>query len=411
MDSGIHDALVILITTFVVGYGLLGLYALLRRRRPELELQKAIVVGFGLRALAAFALPLTGVERTLRGGDEITFVTFARHVAETPFGTSSWTDSLTSTLHEFLFSIQIGLLDAPDSAMRMTQIAISMAGLVLLAVTVYELAGPRAAGIAMWVMALEPTNIFFSSMLHKEPLMMLAGGMVAFGGAMIWTRQELRWLTPIVAGCLIAIATRPYAGWFLIAAGAATVLHASFRASGEAGLRRIAMVALVVLLAAVSAPTILQASTNQSLEQNLQEPADFNASFDEANLGFERVDFSTRTAVITNLPTRIRDVLTRPYIWQLGNLSQQLGVIGGLFTLAVLYLLAREFWRSRGSIMTRAGPLIYVGIAVLIAYSLSAGNAGTAFRYRTHIVSFALCVLVTLWVSRTNAEAAEAVAT
>ena len=51
--------------------------------------------------------------------------------------------------------------------------------------------------------------------------------------------------------------------------------------------------------------------------------------------------------------------------------------------------------------MDRAGPLVYVGFFTLIAYSLSAGNAGTAFRYRMHIVALAICLLVVLRELRT----------
>ena len=40
--------------------------------------------------------------------------------------------------------------------------------LFLLATAVYELAGPKAAGITAWVLAFEPSSIFFSSILHKE---------------------------------------------------------------------------------------------------------------------------------------------------------------------------------------------------------------------------------------------------
>jgi hypothetical protein len=47
--------------------------------------------------------------------------------------------------------------------------------------------------------------------------------------------------------------------------------------------------------------------------------------------------------------------------------------------------------------MTRAGPLIYLGVFLLIAYSLSAGNAGTAFRYRTQIVGVLICTVVALY--------------
>jgi len=46
--------------------------------------------------------------------------------------------------------------------------------------------------------------------------------------------------------------------------------------------------------------------------------------------------------------------------------------------------------------MTRAGPLIYVALFMLMAYSLSAGNAGTAFRYRTQIIALFICIIVAL---------------
>ena len=84
--------------------------------------------------------------------------------------------------------------------MRITQLTISVLGLMLLAVAVYELAGRRAALVAMWLMAIEPTNVFFSTYLHKEPNMILASGMVAFGGAMIWKYAQLRWIALITAG-------------------------------------------------------------------------------------------------------------------------------------------------------------------------------------------------------------------
>jgi hypothetical protein len=42
---------------------------------------------------------------------------------------------------------------------------------------------------------------------------------------------------------------------------------------------------------------------------------------------------------------------------------------------------------------------------LLVAYSLSAGNAGTGFRYRTHIVTLSLAMLIVLrsdYLSRTS---------
>ena len=404
-SDGIHDALVTLVTLLLCGYGVILLYRLLRRGRPDLSIGLPIAVAFGLRLISLAALPLTGIERTLRGGDELTFLANSAETASSAFGSGAWVDSLTGSLYEFVFATQIALFDSPEATMRITQLTISVLGLMLLAVAVYELAGRRAALVAMWLMALEPTNVFFSTYLHKEPNMILASGMVAFGGTMIWKYGQARWIALITTGCLIAVATRPYAGWFLIAAGAAIMLHAGLRQGAAGGVRRFGLIAVVLLFGAIAAPTVLQASTDESLEQNVQASQDANAADEEANLSLEQVDFSSRTAIVTNLHKRVIDVLARPFPWQLANISQQLGAIGALITLAALYLLAAELLRNRGAIMARAGPLLYVGLALLLAYSLSAGNAGTAFRYRTHILALAICALVTLHFARQRAAA------
>jgi hypothetical protein len=405
-DQQIHDFLAGLVTFAVVVWGLYLLLRWLRRTRPDLAIGKAISVAVGVRILGAFAVSSTGLGSTLRGGDETFFLFGARQISDTPFLSSQWTHALTSKLFEFAFAGQMVTLDSPQTVLRITQAGIAVAGLALLATAVYELAGPRAAVIAAWLLAFEPSNIFFSTLLHKEPNLLLAGGLVAFGGANMWKTAKLQYLWPITLGCLVAVATRPYAGWFLIAAGAAITLHVGIRARTQ-GARSLTLIALVILLAAISAPTILKASTHESLAQHLQLSQTANAR-DNSNLSLEQVDFSTRGAVIVNLPTRVVDVLTRPYPWQLGNTSQQLGLLGSIFAFACFWLLALELWRARGHIMDRAGPFVYLGLFTLIAYSLSAGNAGTAFRYRTHILALALCLLVVLRVLRTQPDTAPA---
>ena len=376
---------------------------MLRRGRPELSIGLPIFVALGVRLISLVALPLTGIERTLRGGDEVGFLASAADTASSTFGSGAWLDSLTGALYEFVFATQIALFDSPELTLRITQLTISVLGLMLLAVAVYELAGRRAALVAMWLMALEPTNVFFSTYLHKEPNMILASGMVAFGGTMIWKYGQVRWIALITTGCLIAVATRPYAGWFLIAAGAAIMLHAGLRQGAAGGVRRFGLIAVVLLFGAIAAPTVLEASTDENLEQNVQASQDANAADAEANLSLEQVDFSSRTAIVTNLHKRVIDVLAKPYPWQLANISQRIGAIGALITLVALYLLVAELIRNRGSVMARAGPLLYVGLALLLAYSLSAGNAGTAFRYRTHVLVLAICALVTLHFARERA--------
>jgi hypothetical protein len=380
----------------LVGFALYGLMRVLVRGRPGLVIGWPIAIAVGLRVFAAAGVSLTSIASDLRGGDEVTFMNNARDVVSSGFASPEWISSLTGTLHEWVLAAQLWAFDAPDFALRITEIGLAVAGLVLLVTAVYELAGPRAAVIAAWVLAFEPSSIFFASLLHKESPMFLAEGLVAFGGARLWKRGDFTSFPIMVAGCLVGVATRPYAGWFLIAATVAIALHAGLRNSRQNEVTSLGLIAIVAAFIFIATPTVLEASSDESLDENVQQSQDANAN-DDANLALESVDFSNREAIITNLPTRIFDVTFKPFVWQLGNPSQRLGAVGGLITLALLWMLVTAVVRRRGEIFTRAGPLIYLAFFLLVAYSLSTGNAGTGFRYRTHLVAVAICIVVALW--------------
>jgi hypothetical protein len=394
-DQVTYEALVTLATLLLVGYGLLLLLRSLGRTRPELTIGVPIATAFALRIMSAGAVSLTSIGDSLRGSDEASYVLAAENISYAPFGSGEWTDPLTHQLHLFLFSLQKWAFDSPDFALRITQVGIAVAGLILLPVAVHELAGPRAAKVAAWFLALEPTNIFFSSVIHKEPNMFLATGLVIYGGAVVWKRGDLRHLPVIAVGCLIAIATRSYAGWFLVAAGAAISLHAGLRPNHRGSARSLSLVAIVVLLIAISAPTVLNATSSESL-QKIQGSQTANTSDQGANLSLEQVDFSTRAAVITNLPRRMYDVAFRPYPWQLGSASQKIGVLGTTIAYTIFALLLWYWVRSPRGRLDASAPLIYTLGLLFVAYSLSAGNAGTAFRYRTHLLALTICVLVVI---------------
>jgi hypothetical protein len=394
-DQELFEALCVLIALLGACYLLYGLARLLSRSREGFMIGKPLAVAFGVRLLAAVALGQLAVARDLRGGDELTFLIRAKDLAATPLGGSDALDALTSQLHTFIFSMHYRVLEAapPDLLLRIEMITFAVAGVGLLSAAVYELAGARAARIAIWILALEPANIFFSSLLHKEPLMYLAEGLVVYGGALLWKRGNLTALFPMILGCLIATATRPYVGWFLTAAAAAVVLHASL--TRQRGLRSFALTSTCVVLICVCIPFVWEQSSDERLSE-LQASQDANASDDLSSLSLERVDYSTRKTLIINLPQRITDVITRPYLWQTQNTSQQLGALGTLIVLACLALLAMAIARNRKRIMHVAGPLVYPAGFMLIAYAISAGNAGTAYRYRTHLVGLAISLVVVL---------------
>jgi hypothetical protein len=398
-DTSLYDAECVVFTTLLVAFGLVWLVRGLERRRPDFALGRPIAIAFSLRVLVAAGVSLTSVAGTLRGGDELTFQQLAGDISASSFSSSLWTDALTSGLdqggaHEVVFALQYKVLGSPEFALRVMQAGIAVVGLTLMACAVYDLAGPRAARLAAWILALEPASLFFSTLLHKEALLLLAEGLVAYGGAALWKRGRLTSLAPMAAGCLIALATRPYVGWFLIAACAAIVFHGSLRVRRRTPFYSYGVLMIALVVGILTAPIVWNASSHDALKR-LQSSAQANAT-DASNLKLEQVSFSSREDIVLNLPPRLFDIVLKPYPWQLSNISQQFGALGSLVALALLALLVQASWRGRGTLLQRAGPLIYLGSCMLVAYALSVGNAGTGFRYRTHLVAIAICLVLVL---------------
>jgi hypothetical protein len=188
----------------------------------------------------------------------------------------------------------------------------------------------------------------------------------------------------MLTGALIAVATRSYAGWFLLAASVAITFHAAVSELGTRRRRSMGLALVTGLLIVAVLPTVISASSGGPLRQ-LQLSHEANAA-DASNLRLEQVDFTSPSGVISDLPRRVVDVLARPYPWQLSNTSQALGLVGTLCAWTLFALFVNATVGNRGTISERAGPFLYPLVFLLIAYSLTAGNAGTSFRYRTHLV-------------------------
>lgn len=402
-DTQLYEIECVVLATLLVGFVLTYVIRRLARTRPELSIGAPVAVGVAVRLVAIVVVSLSGAARTLRGGDELRFLQDAEVIRNAPLDSELWLPIASShRLHQILFAGQMKLADFPDAALRVTQVGIAMLGVILVVAAIYDLAGPRAATLGMWVLALEPAGIFFNGILHREALLVLASGLVVLGGAKIWAKLELHGVLILGLGCAIALGTRPYAAWLLITGGLLLILHASLRQVGTR-LRSLPLIYAVVVVVAAATPAVLAMTSQDSLEQNLQSAQNANTlSIDargtaqSANLSLEYVDFSSRSDLIVNLPQRVRDVVLRPYPWQVQNTSQQLGAIGTLVVLAALFLLVRYVRRNRGRVLAVAAPFIYPAFFLLIAYALSVGNAGTGFRYRTHLVLLGLATLVVL---------------
>ena len=399
--TALESAEGVVVVTLAVVMVLAFVVTRLRRSRPGFAIGRQLAVGFGIRLAAIAGISATGLSATLRGGDETTFLAWARILASQPLGHGYLPHGIYQ-LQTVLFALELKLGFLTQGAMRITQVGIATLGLILILAAIYDLANARAARFAAWLFALEPASIFFNSALHKEPLMELAAGLVVYGGTRLWLRLDVRGILLCALGGLIAVETRAYAGWFLVAAAVVVLLLAALRGL-DRPMRAMPLIYAVAIIAFVTTPVLLQQSSSKKL-QVLQQSQTANANgtgqatggANGDNLALEKVDFSTRSAILTNLPKRIRDLILKPYPWQLGDTSQRFGAIGTLVAYAVLFFIIRYAWLARGRVVGSIGPLLYPLFFLLVAYSLSAGNAGTGFRYRTHLVTLGIAIVAIL---------------
>jgi hypothetical protein len=404
VDHGV-TATADVVATLLVGAGLVWLVArALTRRRRDLDLRLPLLTAYGIRIAAAAILGLTSLNGSIRGIDEQGFIADSRALAHLPFSSHEWLAALTGylhidgvynagTFHIFLMGGQIKFFGFTELSLRASMAALSVIGMGLVAAAVHELAGSRPSKLACWLLAIEPANIFFSTALHKEPLLYLAVGMASFGAALFWTRPRFIAFPLMVAGALIATATATYVGWFLAAGCVAVVVHAVARRLSRRARWLVALGTVVICASAIVVPSVAQRVHSELV--SLQQSQNKNAKL-HSKLGLEPVDFSTPGQVAINLPRRMFDLMFRPYPWQLSDTSQRVAVIETVFVLAMLIVLAQTIVIRRRSFFALAAPLAYPALTLWFAYALAVANAGTGFRYRTQIIPLMIGMIFTL---------------
>lgn len=388
----------------VLATGVMLLFALrrLQRSRSAMLIGGAMLTAFTLRLLAIIGVNATGIGASLRGGDEFTFINLAHTLAVQPIGTVDLPHGVYQLMTDmFAMEMKIGFMNA--TAIRVVQVGVAMLGTLLMTAAAYDLGGPKAARWTAWLLAIEPSSIFFNSGILKEPMMELAAGIVAFGGVWFWKRLDIRGILICALGCLIAITTRSYAGWFMACGSIMLILHASLRSMRHSS-RALPFIYAIVLAAFIAGPTAYAATGGSNLKI-LQHSQSANATgageggtgaANGSNLALPAVNYSNRGAILTSLPTKIRELLLEPYPWQLHDTNQLFGSVGTLFFYAMLLLFVRYAWLSRGKVFGRAGPLLYPLFFETIAYSLTVGNAGTGFRYRSHLITLGIAAVMIL---------------
>src|SRR5207253_1810592 len=116
-DSSIQQAeafvSILLIVALVLGFAM----SRLRRARPSFDIRGPVMVGVTLRLLAVVSLNFSGAQSQLRGGDESTFLAFARIIAAGPLGHGNLPHGRYQ-LQTDVFAVQLKLLPVTGTALR-----------------------------------------------------------------------------------------------------------------------------------------------------------------------------------------------------------------------------------------------------------------------------------------------------
>src|SRR3954447_3193064 len=364
----------------------------IQARRAGLALIAPLATAAGLRVATAVVIAAVPGLNGARPIDDRFAYPLAKRLIDDPETFGAVPGAIVSHLQLWLLAGQTAVIGraAGDFPLRITQIAITVMAIGVVAVAVNDLAHPRAGVLVAWLLALEPAGVFLSGFLLKEPLVMLGEAFLILGCVRMYERRDAPSVAWMAAGLALAGVIRPY---LLLGGGAACVLvliHSALR--HPAGRARSLTLGLAVVAVAVG--TAVAVARGDRIVDELQFSQDAN-THDAANLKLEPVDLTTVGGAAEAVPRRIFDLWFRPYPWQTASLSERLGVIGTLYAWALLFLALFLVLRRPRESFPKVAPLVYVAICLTVTYAVSTGNAGTGFRYRTHLLmAVAACVSV-----------------
>lgn len=392
-DLDLYATLCVGISLALLAWAMVGLARAAERHGRGLRLAAPLALAAGLR-LACIAL-FAGVPalRSFRGEDEGLFLRLADQLLEDPSALGPLPQALIGNLHVATFAAVDWLFGSPttDLHLRIGQVVFTVAAITVLAVTVSQLSGPKAGRLAAFLLAMEPTGIFFTSILHKEALVMLGEALTVAGCVRFWRSRDPRALLVLAGGVILAGMVRPYVGAALALGALIVVCLATFRRLSTRQLR--AQFAGMCLGITLVLGLAISSQVPKVLDR-LQVSQNANSSNASANLSLPPVDVSSLTALPFGIVQRTFDLLSRPRPWQAMNPSQLLGGAGTVTTWLLLAVGVAAVLRRWRFALASLLPVALIASSVMAAYALSTGNAGTGARYRTHVLALIIVLTV-----------------
>ena len=283
----------------------------------------------------------------------------------------------------------VGLLSNITESYNAQKVIFSYVGLI--AVYIFYRAATTCLGhdniVALYALGLLPSLLFWSSILGKDPIVLLGIAIYSYGVAGLIVRQKMSMLAYVVIGLLIASFIRVWLGIIF-----ATPLIITYVMSSRSPV----LTKLVFLVIAI--PGFLLTLQGFSEQFSLETTQDLVTTTDQISTAWahggssQQIErgFDSIPSMIAFMPIGAFTALFRPLPFEVPN---AFGLMAGLENMYILVLFVVGL--LRGGIGRLRQPILLWALITLLVWGATYGfvsyqNLGSAFRFRVQVVPILL---------------------
>lgn len=246
-----------------------------------------------------------------------------------------------------------------------------------------------------FLLAFWPTVLFWSSILGKDPIVLLGIALYVYGAVGWIHMKKARFLSVLALGVIVAMAMRVWLGAIMFLPLALILLRGKLNIGAKVVFGLLVGVALW-FSAGQFAEYFLLETTEELMEKTESVSAGFADPGEGAGSSLEFKEYEGFGGMIAFLPVGMFTALFRPLPGEVLNIFGLLASLENIATLGLLWLaIRRTRWEELKEPVVM-WALLFVIIWATIYSFVSGYNLGTASRYRLQILPVMICLLVYL---------------
>lgn len=247
----------------------------------------------------------------------------------------------------------------------------------------------KVAAIAAVFVAFFPSLVLWSSQGLKDGPIVFLLAVGIYSTLRLGEKFSLKYVSVVSLSLLGVLSLRFYIFYMLLAAITGALVIGPRIQTLASALRQVGVLVvlgLVLTYFGVLRTASTQIDTYADLDRIQLSRADLARS---AESGFGRdVDVSTTGGALTTIPMGVAYLLFAPFPWEVANLRQSITIPEMIVWWASFPVMILGLWYSVRFRFRQSLPILLLTFMVTLAYSVFAGNVGTAYRQRAQLLVF-----------------------